>query len=89
MTREKAINFFEWISTLYPEKTAQTAIRMAIKALEAPELSARQCEYWDSESNYCALNRPSAQSDLIAQMQKNRMAYISFEPVRPMPLHVF
>ena len=22
--------------------------------------SAQQCEYWDSESNYCALNRPSA-----------------------------
>jgi len=26
--------------------------------------SAQQCEYWDSESNYCALNRPSAQPDV-------------------------
>ena len=25
---------------------------------------AQQCEYWDSESNYCALNRPSAQPDI-------------------------
>ena len=23
--------------------------------------TAQQCEYWDSESNYCALYRPSAQ----------------------------
>ena len=32
------------------------AVDIAIKAL-----SEQHCEYWDSESNYCALNRPSAQ----------------------------
>ena len=26
---------------------------------------AQQCEYWDSESNYCALHRPSAQPEIV------------------------
>lgn len=26
-------------------------------------MKARHCEYWDSESSYCALNRPSAQPE--------------------------
>lgn len=36
-------------------------IRTWNRILQLP--SAHQCEYWDSESNFCALHRPSAQPE--------------------------
>lgn len=30
-----------------------------------PSAQPESCEYWDAESNYCALNRPSAQPEII------------------------
>lgn len=44
----KALNdYWSWINTIRDLPSAQ------------PE----SCEYWDAESNYCALNRPSAQPE--------------------------
>lgn len=32
---------------------------------EVPSIHLRTCEYWDSESNYCALYKPSAEPEII------------------------
>lgn len=59
MTREEAIDVLQhnYPSACFTDLCE--AVDIAIQALSAQPR--QTCEYWDSESNFCALCRPSAQ----------------------------
>ena len=49
------------IRMMPPENGITAMIEQGIKQL--PSAQRESCEYWDAESNYCTLNRPSAQPE--------------------------
>ena len=49
------------IRMMPPENGITAMIEQGIKQL--PSAQRESCKYWDAESNYCTLNRPSAQSE--------------------------
>lgn len=40
-------------------------ITAAIYVERMPSAQPKTCEYWDDESNFCVLNKPSAQPEII------------------------
>ena len=50
------------IRMMPPENGITAMIEQGIKQL--PSAQRESCEYWDAESNYCTLNRPSAQPEI-------------------------
>ena len=55
---ERLVDYFEYEDGLSADKDMQEAYKIARKALKAEPNS---CEYWDSESRFCALRRPQVE----------------------------
>lgn len=62
--RQAAIKELREMATALYGYDAASVISCAIYKLQnLPSAEPKSCEYWDAESNYCALNRPSAQPE--------------------------
>ncbi len=63
-SRAEAIDILKRMSTnhFYGHRE-QEALKLGAEALSAErrEVQSSECEYWDDESNFCTLNRPSSE----------------------------
>lgn len=58
MTKEKAIKYLkrylnEWENDCLSKHPIKEALGMAVKALEHPQITCKDCKWWDENDRYC------------------------------------